>query len=146
MSYVFLPDSGLTAGRSYSWQIRSEFAYTPASASPADSLYSGKLQSVPGDSLGSIRIEQQGTAPLHCTVQGAGIERQVLLEPGMPLVIGELPAGRYHLLAYIDENGDGRYNSGGLGPMAAAETFFIYPDRIRVRARWETDLGIWLPE
>lgn len=85
-----------------------------------------------------------GVHVLECRLTGKGIDRQFQLKPGEVSTLEGLPARSYALVAYVDENGDGRYQSGGMGPAAKSEPFWFYPNEIKVRARWETDLGIWV--
>ena len=94
--------------------------------------------------LGSVKLLQMGVHVLECRLTGRDIDRSFKLKPGEAIIIDDLPAQTYALVAFIDENGDGRYMSGGMGPAAKSEPYWFYPDEIKVRARWETDLGIWI--
>ena len=49
-----------------------------------------------------------------------------------------LPAGKYQLSGFIDTDEDGRRSRGRLYPFAYSETFSVFPDTIKVRARFET--------
>jgi len=142
MSWRFLPDSALVAGHSYQWQISSSYLYAPLNEGQLDSLFTGKLYSEDPDSLGSIRLLQEGNTPVQGSLTAKGQQHTFLLKPGVPLIIADLPATSYSLITYLDENGDGRYNSGGLGPVTGSEPFRKYPDDLRVRARWETDIEL----
>jgi len=144
MLWTFKPDSALEDGKTYSWQIDTRHIYAPLNGYDLDSLMTGKLKTVNQDSLGSLKLLQMGTHVLECRLTGKDIDRPFKLRPGVALTIDDLPAQTYALVAYVDENGDGRYMSGGTGPAAKSEPFWFYPDEIKVRARWETDLGIWI--
>ncbi|MCH7691762.1 MAG: hypothetical protein IIA17_12070, partial [candidate division Zixibacteria bacterium] len=50
----------------------------------------------------------------------------------------DLPAGKYLLSGYIDEDDSGRRGKGSVWPYTFAETYFKYDDTISVRARFET--------
>lgn len=50
-----------------------------------------------------------------------------------------LPAGRYKLFSFIDMNDNGRYNKGNYFPFELSEPFFVYPEILNVRARWEIE-------
>ncbi|MCX6827008.1 MAG: Ig-like domain-containing protein [candidate division Zixibacteria bacterium] len=50
----------------------------------------------------------------------------------------QLPPGKYILSGFIDRNGNGQYDKGTLLPFGFAETMGIYPDTVKVRARFET--------
>ncbi len=143
MEWMFNPDSVLRDGRTYRWQIETRFLHSPLNGKELDSLMSGKLSTIDADSLGSIRVIQMGVVKLICQLKGKGVDRRFTLDPGSSYILEELPAQTYSLTAFIDRNGDNRYNSGGLGPAAGSESFWVYRSEIKVRARWETDLGIW---
>ena len=144
MEWLFMPDSLLEDGKTYKWQIKTRHLYAPLNGRPLDSLQSGNLKLVNQDSLGSLKVMHMGVDVLDCRLMGKGIDRRFLLKPGEASTLEGLPARSYTLIAYVDENGDGRYQSGGMGPAAKSEPFWFYPDEIKVRARWETDLGIWM--
>lgn len=86
---------------------------------------------------------QMGVRNLECRLISKGIKFDFLMKPGLPSVVSDLPAQGYKLSAFVDLDGNGRYTSGGMDLAEGAEPFWIYPDVIKVRARWETDLGIW---
>jgi len=50
----------------------------------------------------------------------------------------DLPAGKYILSGYIDEDDSGGRGKGSVLPYTFAETYFKYDDTISVRARFET--------
>ncbi len=143
MEWVFTPDSLLKGGGTYAWKIESQLLHSPLHGGELDSLLKGSLKTVHPDSLGSLRIMQIGSDVLQCRLTARDLDRSFELVPGQPLLIKELPARTYSLTGYIDRDSNGRYNSGGLGPAARAESFWIFEDEIKVRARWETDLGTW---
>jgi hypothetical protein len=143
LEWLFLPDSALKLGHSYHWQILTQLVKVPLDSSTPDSLITGQLKTLTPDSLGSIRLTQMSSSRLHCELSGPKLIRNFILSPGTETLLDHLPARNYVLSAFVDKNGDGRYNSGGLGPAAGAEPFWFFSDEIKVRARWETDLGYW---
>ena len=58
-------------------------------------------------------------------------------QPG-PYVLPNLMPGWYHVWAFRDEDGNGRFSSGRPLPISFAERFTSYPDTVEVRSRWET--------
>lgn len=144
MEWFFTTDSSLQGGKTYQWQIETRHLHSPLNGRELDSLLSGSLKLVNQDSLGSLKVMQMGVNILECRLTGKGIDRQFQLKPGEVVTLEDLPARSYALVAYVDANGDGRYQSGGMGPAARSELFWFYPGEIKVRARWETDLGIWV--
>ena len=143
MEWVFTPDTLLASGQSFQWQVETSSLYSALNYHALDSLMTGQLSTVHADSLGSLRVFHNGSEMLECELNGKDIERVFQLKPGIPVLLEHLPAQQYYLTAYVDQNGDDRYNSGGLGPVAGSEPFWFFPTEIRVRARWETDLGEW---
>lgn len=143
MQWVFTPDSLLEGGINYKWQIETQHIYSPLNGRELDSLMTGQLKLTNQDSLGSLKVLHMSSNTLNCRLKGKGVDRKFKLKPSSPALIEGLPAQSYILVAFIDENGDGRYQSGGVGPAAGSEPFIFYPDPIKVRARWETDLGLW---
>jgi hypothetical protein len=144
MVWTFAPDTSLEDGKTYQWQIDTQHIYAALNGYDLDSLMTGVLKTVNLDSLGSVKLLQMGVHVLECRLTGRDIDRSFKLKPGEAIIIDDLPAQTYALVAFIDENGDGRYMSGGMGPAAKSEPYWFYPDEIKVRARWETDLGIWI--
>jgi hypothetical protein len=51
----------------------------------------------------------------------------------------DLPAGRYSFYGYDDVNDNGKYDRGRVNPLEFAEPFFVFPDTISVRSRFETE-------
>ena len=144
MEWIFTTDSLLEGGKTYQWQIDTQHLHATLNGPELDSLMSGSLKTVNQDSLGSLKVMHMGVDVLECRLTGKGIDRQFQLKPGEVITMEGLPARSYALVAFVDENGDGRYQSGGLGPASKSEPYWFYPDEIKVRARWETDLGIWM--
>ncbi len=50
-----------------------------------------------------------------------------------------LVEGQYIIEAYLDSDNDGKYSSGSVFPYKNAEKFVMYPDTIKLRARWPVD-------
>jgi hypothetical protein len=143
MLWEFIPDDTLDDGKFFKWQVNTDLLQAPLNGFPMDSVMTGKLFSVNADSLGSVRLMHMGTEPLNCILVSKGVKREFKLRPTIPYLITDLVPQEYFLSAYIDKNGDSRYSSGGLEPADKAESFWVYPSEIKVRARWETDLGLW---
>ena len=143
MQWKFLPEDSILGESVYRWKIHSAYLDVPRKQNGLDSLWQGRLSIIDEDSLGSIRLVHGGADKLSYILSSSSIEKEFELEPGAELLIEELPATSYTLTAFVDKNGDGRYNSGGMQPHGGAEPFWIYQEPITVRARWETDIGEW---
>ncbi|MEN3037951.1 MAG: Ig-like domain-containing protein [Candidatus Kryptonium sp.] len=53
--------------------------------------------------------------------------------------IDQIPQGKYLIEAFIDSNGNGKYDYGKAFPFLSPEKFTIYQDTVKVRARWTTE-------
>ena len=90
---------------------------------------SGNVQDVPGG-RGEIVLTATGlgmTPPHSSTVRMAS--------PG-PFALAELPEGKYTISAFRDSTRSGKYAFGLPAPFRPSDRFTVYPDSIRVRARW----------
>ncbi len=54
-------------------------------------------------------------------------------------IIDQVRQGKYLIEAFIDSNGNGVYDYGKIFPFVPSEKFTIYPDTVKVRARWTTE-------
>ncbi|NQV15087.1 Ig-like domain-containing protein [bacterium] len=143
MAWDFVPHTLIADGLNLKWKIETRFIQVPLNGRELDSLMIGRLTTISEDSLGTLKLIQMGVSTLECNLRSKGLNRTFQLEPGTFFMVEDLPAQQYSLSGFIDLDGDGLYNSGDLGPAASSEPFWIYPSEIKVRARWETDLGIW---
>jgi hypothetical protein len=50
-----------------------------------------------------------------------------------------LPEGRYGIQAFEDLDGNGKYRSGLPYPFLPSARFAVYPDTVKVRARWSVE-------
>ena len=112
----------------------------------ADSTVTLWFQAVQQDTLSSIsgRITDQrpdGKGPVHLILrrpQGDWRREIVLPAPG-PYLFRDLFPGLYVLELYRDRNGDGQWSPGWTRPFEPAERYVVYPDTIKVRARWANE-------
>ncbi|MCF7824513.1 MAG: Ig-like domain-containing protein [Candidatus Marinimicrobia bacterium] len=142
-TWEFLAKDVLKDGIKYKWQIETKYLEAPLNGSKLDSIVGGSLALVSRDSLGGIRLMQMSIRTLECRLLSKDLQLNFRLQPNTAYEISNLPAQNYTLVAFLDSDGNGRYSSGGMGLAEGAEPFWIYPDVIKVRARWETDLGLW---
>ncbi len=61
-----------------------------------------------------------------------------LRRPG-PFLLDRLVEGKYVLDLYRDRDSSGSYSFGKVHPFAPAERFAVYPDTVKVRARWSVE-------
>ncbi len=79
----------------------------------------------------------------------AGRSSPILLTPGIDKMFRApwLPEGKYILGGYIDLNQDYKYSYGNIYPFEYAEPYYIIPDTISIRKRWEvSDIEFLIPE
>jgi hypothetical protein len=110
-----------------------------------DSVFSRAFQTITTRKLGSIRgivddrlsndsslVYVFATSVTDKLAAPRAIE---LARPGS-FEFTDLPEGKYQLSAFRDSNGDGRFGYGKPFSFAPAERFAVYPDTVKVRARW----------
>ena len=51
-------------------------------------------------------------------------------------LVDHLPEGKYTMSAFVDADSSGSYTFGKPFPYHVSERFTIYPDTLKVRARW----------
>ncbi|MBD3165978.1 hypothetical protein GF324_05235 [bacterium] len=109
----------------------------------ADSVSLYRYPYLPADSLGHVTgiVTADKKAPIHLTlvsIAGKDLNRTLRLpEPGA-FEFSDVPAGNWRLRGWLDLDGDGEYNPGGVIPYIPAEPYQVNPDTISVRARWES--------
>ena len=149
----------LLPGRHYRLDIAEFDVVDHAGNKLGDSVLSRRFATLDRDSLGSvtgelsIALPGRAADPVVLAFQKAGETRRLrvtvaasALPAGPPADTTnaprpfsiDLPAGRYLLSGFIDSDRDGRLFEGSMRPFRLAETRFIYPDTISVRARFET--------
>lgn len=143
MQWQYIPAKPVDTYGSHSWKLPVNALESPFSTAFEDSVLSGSLISVPGDSLGSITLMQMGVESISAELISSRAVRKFILAPGTSTTLDELPALSYSLIGYIDGNGNGQYDAGGFDVEDGAESFWVYPDPIPVRVRWDTNIGIW---
>jgi hypothetical protein len=63
----------------------------------------------------------------------------VTVKTGNTFGMKELLEGKYRIDGYRDEDGNGQYSPGRPYPFKHSERFGVYPDTVKVRARWGID-------
>jgi len=76
--------------------------------------------------------DNEAAVPVSVNVPGSGVYS----------VEGLLP-GAYRFAIWEDRNGNGKWDPGRLQPFTPAEPYRCYPEKINVRARWETAEVDW---
>jgi len=68
--------------------------------------------------------------------QNPVVERTVAIGRPGKFAVDRLPEGRYIVAAYQDIDSTGSYSYGRPFPFVPSERFTVYPDTVKVRARW----------
>jgi uncharacterized protein (DUF2141 family) len=109
-----------------------------------DSVKSFSFKTYNADSLGiisgniSYAPELDTMGILYLSFLSMTEKKPFLRATASNLFSYQLMPGKYFLKGFLDKNGNGRQDVGMLKPLQFAEPFFIYPDTIKVRARFET--------
>ena len=111
----------------------------------ADTTFVQRFDARSERTLGSLsgRIERPaGTtgAVVVEAVSETGRRTRALAAPDGTFVVARLPAGPYRLVAFVDQNGDGRWTPGRLAPYRAPEPLVRLGAPQAVRARWDAAL------
>ncbi len=139
----FKPDSMLPDGRKFEWRIQTRFVKSWLGATMQDTLLTGYLGTVSRDSLGSLTLSQNSGQTLMLNIENKATSKTVSIPSDSVTTVNNLNSGKYELWAYEDENSNGKYDAGGMNAFSRAELFWIYPETVRIRARWDLDMGQW---
>src|SRR5690606_13309166 len=90
---------------------------------------------VAADTTGALVVELYPEPPV-----GRAEPRRVRADAAGRFAFRDLPAGTYRLRAFVDRDGDLRWDGGRIAPYTPAEPLTWSTEAHRVRARWETAL------
>ena len=139
------PAGGLQYGRWYHISFILDSVVDLAGNRFTDSVRVVKFQTLDLRSTGTIegsvvdeRKDGKGAILLTATsIEPPGVhERTVVLPSPGNFKIDQLVEGKYSLRAFRDADSNGVYSYGSPFPFATAERFVVYPDTLKVRARW----------
>ncbi len=142
----YIPEERLPGSSSLQIILEGDRAKDLAGNRLSDSTLAYGFSTLNPDTLGSLSgkitladTTQKGMVVLSCKCVDSQIGYvKPLKEPG-PYTLESLICGRYILRAWLDRNFNHRFDQGKLSPFFPAEFFTVYPDTVRVRARWETE-------
>jgi len=142
---IFLPSKPLGYGEWYAASIRLDSVVDFAGIPGKSTTLRRRFQTIPENVLGSITgtvgdaVENtQGNVYLLATDiddKNHKTYRAVLTSPGA-FDIEHLPEGKFTLWSFRDVDSNKTYSYGSLYPYHPAERFTVYPDTLKVRARW----------
>ena len=137
------PDSALSAGSRCKLMINLDAIRDLAGNLSRDSTRQVSFTVVDpaltGSILGNVSGAGKGVWAMARQLMGGGkTERGAVVNTDGSFSLDLLPPGKWLLWGYLDANGNGRYDYGGINPWRFAERFTASPDTLEVRARWET--------
>jgi acyl-CoA thioesterase FadM len=144
----FFPDTELASLMTYTIKIVLDSVIDYSSNSIRDSVYQIRFQTIDLKKTSFIR----GTVINESNETTTGIVKLMAknitaIASSVTLSLAryggfefkDLLEGQYTLEAFIDTDNSGKYTFGSVFPYKYAEKFVIYPDTIKVRARWPVD-------
>jgi len=142
----YIPKKGLPKLASLQVRLEGDEVKDLAGNRLGDSTLTYSFSTLNPDTLGSLcgmvalrDTTQEGSILLSCKgVDGQLTYVKRVRGPG-PYTVDSLVCGRYILRAWLDRNGNHRFDRGKAFPFTPAELFTVYPDTVRVRARWKTE-------
>jgi hypothetical protein len=143
---VFSPVSDYASRMRYTVHIELDSLPAQNGLIHADSVFVSRFTSVDRNMLGTIEGELTSGKDIGYTIRveppGTADEQQrfqVSREGAGPFVVRNVPEGEYVIWAFEDPEMMQRYAFGTVFPFAASAPFTVYPDTVRVRARWSVD-------
>lgn len=96
------------------------------------------LSSIEGRVVDRSTADTSGTIVLIAENVGALSQRTFTMQLSRPgeFAFRNLGEGQYLLRAYRDRNGNGVFDAGRPFPFQSSERFAVYPDTLKLRARW----------
>jgi len=134
----------LKAGETYRFGVTEFEIVDPAGNALGDSLLEYTFSTIDPDSLGSVSgsvtidIPAARSDPAMLTLRSVSTDQEFTIRPRGGTFLLDVPAGAYILSGFLDRNLDGALTPGSIHPFRLAETQAVYPDTVKVRARFET--------
>jgi len=149
-SIRLMPESPLASATEYRLQLDCSDWTDLSGNCFEDSLFSMTFQTVDANSFGSIsgKVEIADSLAERVMLTCVPVKEEwrpvtvAVPESGAYLVAALLP-GDYRIEIWEDRNGNGRWDPGRIRPFQPAEPYRSYPEKISVRARWETAEVNW---
>ncbi|MDE3059027.1 MAG: Ig-like domain-containing protein [Bacteroidota bacterium] len=147
-SFNLVPDKPLLPNERYTAMMRYDSLRSPLGSHWVDSVQRFTFRTIDPEQLSSIEgtvVDADTLLADRYIVEAKNISDakqkpvHVRTERGKTFLLPELLEGKYTLMAFQDVNDNGKYDAGKPFPFLAAERFAVYPDTIKVRARWPVD-------
>ncbi len=95
-----------------------------------------------GTVSGKIVFADTITSPVYLTLLDAKTKTPEYFqrsEPDLSFRFEDVREGEYELIAFIDENDNGRYDTGNYFPYVPSEKLEVYPKGLKVKGGWNVD-------
>lgn len=144
----FIPDEKLLPLAWYNVRVRLDSVQDFAGNRLRDSILIRRFQTVDWRKLGSMRGKVEDRAngdasPIYISAKSISDKKSVpmmkRLGAASEFVFDNVVEGQYVLHAFRDKDGNGKYTYGGPVPFFPSERFTVYPDTVKVRARWPVE-------
>ncbi|MFZ5433916.1 MAG: Ig-like domain-containing protein [Calditrichota bacterium] len=144
------PAISFEQARSYRLQVNGQYIHDMSGNAYHDSTVTFRFTIWPDDSLGILVGRITGVEADNFILDISGLRRGETVATTTVSGNGEfrverLPATHYTLQAVRDDDGDGKYSYGLMRPFRFSEPFWLSPDTIMIRARWEYETTIQWP-
>jgi hypothetical protein len=140
---TFAPAEPFAGNGQYLVQIRGDSLLDIFGNASSDSLVEWNFTTMDPEQMGTLSGNvpgaEQNLRIVARPVGGNESETATLVDANGDFKFTDLPAMEYRLWLYQDVDGNDRFTPGEVDPFEFAEPFWINPDTIRVRARWETE-------
>ncbi len=141
-SIAFKPDGLWPNREDFKWRI--DRVVSPGGAAFPDTT-THELQFQSADNYGNLKLDvapfTEDLIAKAVTLDDEKVEMTLARRENY--FTGEyLPAGRYCLYIFRDENGDSIWFPGSISPYRMPEKIFVYPDTIQIRGFWTTEVDI----
>lgn len=138
--------SGLSSSEWYTVKLRYEISATDRQGDKSgdrDSVVTRRFQTVDpatlGDIEGHVLPVTRGKNVLVSARRSDGKTFSVLADTNGQYKLDGILAGTYTVMAYVQHDSSSAYFNGRSFPYRFAEPFGVYPEQVKVRARWTTD-------
>jgi len=148
MAVTYVPSAPLASGMSYKVVIVMDSLQDFAGNKYRDSTKVVRFQCIDENALGSIKGVVTGDSSItrgrivvivsSLSSPDVKPQRRILEKPGQ-FLFDELQEGQYVISAFNDIDSNNVYTYGKPYPFHPSERFTLYPDTLKVRARWPLD-------
>jgi uncharacterized protein (DUF2141 family) len=141
-SFALIPRGPLPGNAWYTLQVTMDSVRSLTGRTYRDSTFAFHFQTLDLRNTGSISgiVQDARGGKIVLTASSINITPRHsstirMGSPG-PFALAELPEGKYTISAFSDSAGSGEYAFGVPAPFRPSDRFTVFPDTIRVRARW----------